>query len=351
MFEFGCSAISEVTKDNNHLFGRNLDFNRLSAGTGIIYVPANYKYYVVGSKYDNTLVEENSYLSKYAVLGIGTNVLAPTMALYDGQNEKGLAGAQLYYREYAHFTSAVKPGTYAVQPPYFLVHALSQCQNVAEVIDLVQNKITLIAKPLLGSIPTIHFIFTDKSGQSVVIEPDADGLKIYPNQLGILTNSPSYSWQTTNLANYMNLTNHDFDNISFSDVTLKQSFSGNGLHGLPGDFSSPSRFCRLSFLKKYGVKGDNEALGVEYVFHYLANVTFPLGLVEVSEPGTPTEKDENIVPYDYTIYSVVYSLDKGNIYYKTYQNSLTKTIGFADFKQDLIVIPLEFEPKFKKISY
>ncbi len=344
-----CSAITNYTNDNKYFFGRNLDFNRITEGTGIIYIPRNYKYYVVGSQYENNLEEENSYLSKYKVLGIGTNVLAPTMALYDGVNEKGLVGAQLYFRGYAHFLDEVKSGTYPIQAAYLIVHLLSSCKDVSEVIDTIKNKVSLISKPLLGSTPTLHFIFSDKVS-SVVVEYTKDGLKIYQNNLGILTNSPEYSYHITNLSNYMNLRNEDYDDLNICDISLKQTYSGNGLVGLPGDFSSPSRFIRLAFLKKYLDKGEGINYGVTSMFNALSNVAFPKGLVMVTDHSNITVKDKDISPYDYTIYSVVYDLNSGGLYYRTYSNLDINFISINDFNTELSHIPLDFNPEFNKIE-
>ena len=92
-----------------------------------------------------------------------------------------------------------------------------------------------------------------------VIEPDVDGLHIYRSTVGVMTNSPGYPWHRTNLLNYVGLRDLDYDEWELEDNRLSQCFSGSGMQGLPGDWSSPSRFVRLAMLKKFGVKGQDDA--------------------------------------------------------------------------------------------
>lgn len=347
-----CSAFLWETLDNKHLFARNYDFNRVSEGTSVIYVPNNYEYYTMGTKLENDLLEENKRKSKYRILGIGTTILEPTPALYEGMNEMGLCGAQLYYRNFAHFSTELKENTYPVQPPFFVMHALATCKDVLEVKKMLEEDISLVGKPLLGTVPTIHFIFGDKKGNNIIVEPDVDGIKIYDKTIGVMTNSPSYKWHELNLLNYVNLRNLDYDTLKIENVSLEQCFSGSGMLGLPGDFTSPSRFVRLALFKKYASKGKNEVEGVNYLFRLMQNVSFPLGMVLVSNPGEPTSKDKGVVPFDYTVYTSVMSLDLLCFYWTTYDNNM---IRFVDMKKHfdstkIITFNLEGEVKFQEIK-
>src|SRR5699024_12677394 len=64
--------------------------------------------------------------------------------------------------------------------------------------------------------------------------------------------------------------------LSLHDALPISCFSGSGAQGMPGDWSSVSRFVRLAFLKKYGVKGKKEEQGIAYMFRLLQSVSFPL---------------------------------------------------------------------------
>lgn len=48
--------------------------------------------------------------------------------------------------------------------------------------------------PMLGMILTIHWAFTDRTGETIIIESDEQGVQIYRNSMGVMTNSPNYSW-------------------------------------------------------------------------------------------------------------------------------------------------------------
>ena len=91
--------------------------------------------------------------------------------LYEGINERGLMGGQLYYREFAHFADKATPGTLKIQPPYVVYHVLAQCATVAEAADLLKNKVTIMNLPLFGSVPTLHWAFSDRTGEMIVVEP------------------------------------------------------------------------------------------------------------------------------------------------------------------------------------
>ena len=216
--------------------------------------------------------------------------------LYEGINEKGLMGGQLYYREFAHYEDAPQPGRLAVQPPFVVYHLLAQCASVQEVVQQLQEKISLLALPMLGTVPSLHWTFCDRTGESIVVEPDGDGLHIYRRTIGVMTNSPSYSWHRLNLLNYAGLRDLDYDAVQLCGDSIPQCFSGSGMQGLPGDFSSPSRFVRLAMLKKCAVPGQNETDGVAKLFHLMQSAAFPLGAVRVSEPGHVTERDEGVSP-------------------------------------------------------
>ena len=51
-------------------------------------------------------------------------------------------------------------------------------------INLVEKEI-----PLLGFVPPLHFIITDRTGETVVVESDSGELVIKENPVGVMTNS------------------------------------------------------------------------------------------------------------------------------------------------------------------
>ena len=112
----------------------------------------------------------------------------------------------------------------------------------------------------------------------IVVEPDRDGLKVYRNTIGVMTNSPGYSWHRLNLLNYAGIRDLDYDVLDLESDRLNQClFRQPAAQGLPGDWSSPSRFIRLAFLKKFCVKGRDESQGVANMLHLFQKRRLPSG--------------------------------------------------------------------------
>lgn len=349
--EAGCSALSWMTEDGKCLWGRNLDYDRIAKGSCAAYLPKEMSYYTWGSSMDENLEEENRRKSRYACAGIGFFEMSSTPVLYEGINEEGLMGGQFYYREFAVYHQQARPETTKLQPPFVVFHLLAQCKNIQEVVQVMEHAVTLMDTKLLGTIAPLHWAFCDRTGEMVIIEPDKERLNIYRNTIGVMTNSPGYPWHRLNLLNYAGLRNFDYETANL-DETLRQCFSGSGAQGLPGDFSSPSRFLRLAFLKRYGKKGKNEKEGAAYLFRALQNVAFPIGAVKVSEQENLTEYDREIEPYDYTVYTSVMCSQSLRFYWTTYRN---QNIRYLDLKHmmegsQILQFPLGKEPDFQCLS-
>lgn len=135
-----------------------------------------------------------------AVLGFGEPILV------DGVNSAGLMGALLHYPEYASYQACAEPGKTAVHPGRLLAWLLSQCAGVDGAVEAI-SKVTLVDEPIQGSPLPAHYILSDLSCETVIIEPDRGGLHIHRKTIGVLTNSPDYLWHRTNLRNYVGVTN------------------------------------------------------------------------------------------------------------------------------------------------
>ena len=318
--EAGCSALSWSSEDGRHLWGRNFDFNRLAEGTQITLAPRGTVYHTCGCDLEHSARPETACTARYAAVGTGLLLPPAVPILYEGVNEAGLMGGQLYYRGFAAYEKEARPGTLALQPPFLVSHCLAQCASVEEVVRLVQEEATLVSVPLLGAVPTLHWSFSDRTGETVVIEPDQDGVHVYRNTIGVMTNSPGYGWHRTNLLAYAGLRDLDYDDVTYEGDRQEQCFSGSGAQGLPGDWSSPSRFVRLAFLKKHAVKAPGEEEAVARMLRLFQSASFPLGAVRVSNPGEPTALDKDVVEFDYTIYTAIYCAESLRVYWTTYED-------------------------------
>src|SRR5699024_1437360 len=86
----------------------------------------------------------------------------------------------------------------------------------------------------------LHYIVTDSAGRSIVVEFVGGKAVHYPSHKGVLTNWPTYDWQTTNVKNYYNLTPYG----TATSPSGAGHPGGGGLVGLPGEPLSASRFVK-----------------------------------------------------------------------------------------------------------
>nr|WP_325213351.1 linear amide C-N hydrolase [uncultured Oscillibacter sp.] len=294
---FGCSSFSWETKDGRHLLGRTYDqFGDLAANR-VLAVPA-------GAPCPPTLRGEGdaprgrwSYTGM-AVLGFGEPILV------DGVNAAGLMGALLHYPEYAAYPE--DPGKTAVHPGRLLAWLLSRCAGVQEAVEAL-GSLTLADEPIQGKPLPAHYILSDKTGEAVILEPDEGGLSVYRRTIGVLTNSPGYPWHRTNLRNYVGVTNLPKAprTIAGHEVREFGERLGGG-SGLPGDYSSPSRFVRTAFMKEFSIPGEDELDGVSRMFRAFAPVDIPEGLVR-ADPDYPV--------YEQTLCTSVMCAESGVYYF------------------------------------
>ena len=231
---------------------------------------------------------------------------------YDAINEKGLGIAGLNFVGNAVYHDE-KEGKDNVTQFEFIPWILGQCSSVDEAKKLIQN-MNFLKEPFNDRLPLaqLHWIIAD-SNKAITVESVADGIKIYDNPVGVLTNNPPFDKQMFNLNNYMALSNRTPDNTFGGNLDLATYSRGMGSIGLPGDVSSQSRFVKAAFVKENSVSGDSEKESVSQFFHILASVEQQKGCTLVEEPDK----------FEYTIYSDCYNTDKGILYYKTYDGPQT----------------------------
>ncbi len=290
-----CTAATYKTKDG--YFGRTLDYE-FSYGDEITITPRNYQF-----NFRNT----ESMNTHYAIIGMAY-VAGNYPLYYDAINEKGLGIAGLNFVGNAAYNKPVENKTNIAQFE-LIPWILGQCSTVKDAKALLDN-INIIDTPFNAELPLaqLHWIIADKE-EAVTVESMADGLHIYDNPVGILTNNPPFNIQMFSLNNYMNLSPKNPEN-KFSDKLPLHPYSrGMGAIGLPGDLSSASRFAKAAFTKMNSVSGDSEEESVSQFFHILGSVDQQRGCCEVHDGK-----------YEITIYTSCCNLDKGIYYYTTYNN-------------------------------
>lgn len=317
--DFGCSSFSWEAKGGIHFLGRTYDqFGDLTSNR-IMSVPQGMPCSPKLYPEDGGTAGQYSYTGM-AVLGFGEPILV------DGVNSAGLMGALLHYPEYASYEENPQPSRIAVHPGRLLAWLLSQCASVKEAVQ-VMNQITLVDEPIQGKPLPAHYILSDRAGESLIIEPDKSGLSIHRNTIGVLTNSPDYRWQRTNLRNFVGVTNLPKSTRTVAGHEIREFGERlGGGSGLPGDYSSPSRFVRLAFMKEFAVQGKDEPDGVSRMFRAFAPVDIPEGLAKA---------DPNYDVYEQTLCTSVMCAESGIYYFAPAQNRRISAIRPSEQGQEV----------------
>ncbi len=291
-----CTAVTYKTK--HHYFGRNLDLE-YSYHETVTITPRNYPF---------LFRKLPTMQHHFAMIGMAY-VVEETPLYYEATNEKGLSCAGLNFPDNADYKPEV-PGKDNVCPFELIPWILGQCENIAQVKEKLDT-INLVNIPFSTQLPLspLHWIFADKEA-SLVVECVKEGLKVYDNPTGVLTNNPTFDYHMMNLNNYMGLSRYTPANRFSEEVPLHSYCVGMGALGLPGDYSSASRFVKAAYVARNSCSGETEEESVGQFFHILHSVAMPRGVVEVKK---------NV--YDITIYSCCCNTDTGVYYYTTYENS------------------------------
>ena len=291
-----CTAITYNTKD--HYFGRNLDLE-YSYHETVTITPRNYPFKFRNGKDIN---------NHYAMIGMAY-VADEYPLYYDAINEKGLGMAGLNFPTNASYKE-LRDDKDNVAPFEFIPWILSQCANIEETKTLL-NKMNIAKINFSDNLKAspLHWIIADKE-KSITVESVEDGLKIYDNPVGVLTNNPTFDMHMFNLNNYMYLSTEQPVNNFSNKLNFDTYSRGMGALGLPGDLSSASRFVKATFTKMNSLSGDTESESISQFFHILTSVEQQRGCVHMGEDK-----------YEITIYSSCSNMDKGIYYYTTYENS------------------------------
>ena len=318
-----CTAATYKT--NDFYFGRTLDYES-SYGEEIVIMPRNFRL---------DFLSEGICEKHYAVIGTA-HIAGGYPLFYDAVNEKGLCMAGLNFVGNAHYFKN-KNGKSNIAQYEFIPWILGKCTSTDEAKELISN-INITDTPFSEHMPVgqLHWIIADKNS-AITVESVSDGIKVYDNPLGVLTNNPPFDEQMFRLNDYMHLSSRQPKNTFSDKLELKAYSRGMGAIGLPGDLSSQSRFVRVAFVKANSVSGKGETESVSQFFHILGSVDQPSGCCEVADGK-----------YEITIYTSCCNADKGIYYYTTYDNHRISAVDMRKESLDgneLISYPMITEEK------
>ena len=289
-----CTAITFHA--SSAFFGRNLD-NDVRYNESVTVVPRNCTF---------SFRQKGSLSEHFAMIGMATVDNAYPL-YYDATNEKGLSMAGLNFPDNAVYfpkcENADNIASFELIP-----WILGQCANTQQALEKLST-VNITDVPYSSDYPPtpLHWFMADKK-RAYTIESTKNGLNIYENSIGVLTNNPPFEYHMYNLSNYLNLTHEEPINRFAPTHSLEPYSRGMGAIGLPGDLSSSSRFVKAAFTKLNSIQPNSDNESISQFFHILASVAQQEGCVKIGDR------------YEKTIYTSCCDIEKGIYYYTTYEN-------------------------------
>ena len=247
-------------------------------------------------------IPKHKYKNEYAIIGMCTGLVKDYPLLYDGMNSEGLCVGALAFKGNAKYHPKVS-GQVNIPSYKFPLEVLGNFESVQEIRDTHSLEVVNITDESYSKElpPTdLHWFISDKD-ESIVVEQTRDGFGYFSGE--VLTNNPPYPLQ---------LMNYDKIKTKIGDVDfqLKKTYDTRGLETfyLAGDYTSMSRFERLSYLKENLEKASNSFNNVGQTFHLLSSAEQVYGSTPINDK------------YEYTIYSIVYDMENLEVYLKTYDD-------------------------------
>jgi len=251
---------------------------------------------------DGTVLREH-----YAMIGMAT-VAEGFPLYYEAMNEHGLCMAGLRFAEnavYSPTTEGDRAASYEL-----ILRVLAVCTDLQEARTLL-SRLTVTDRAFSARWqPTpLHWLVADRSG-ALTAEPLAEGLRVSDNPTRVLTNAPRFEWQTDNWARF-----------------ASRARAGNGAQGLPGDWSSPSRFVRAAFGARHALPAETDAARVAALFRLLGTVAIPHGCVLTAD-GRPHA----------TVYTCCYDTAGEVYHYTTAADARVVSVPFTDKDGDTLTV-------------
>lgn len=305
-----CTGITLHSADGACILARTIEWGGSDLNSQYVVVPRGY----VQQSYTPEGVNGMEFKAVYGYVGFAVE---QKEFVAEGLNEAGLSAGLFYFPSYGKYSDYDTLSLDECIADLQLVPMiLGSCKNIDEVIEKVRSVVVVAIDPRAS---TVHWRFADTSGRQVVLEIIDGQARFYENRLGVLTNSPSFEWQMTNLNNYVNLYAGGADAKEMGEVRLAPFGAGSGMLGLPGDVTPPSRFVRAAFYQATAPVPEQALGAVLQAFQILNNFDIPVG-VEFKDRKVPSA-----IP-SATQWTSVADLTNGIIYYRTMYNSAIRSI-------------------------
>jgi len=312
-----CTAIS--WRGSRHYFGRNLDLERCY-GESVAVTPRNYPL---------CLRRGETLRRHHAMIGMAHMALGYPL-YYEATNECGLSAAGLNFPVSAVY-HPYRQGKTNLAPFELIPWLLGSCATLDEAHAALET-VNIQAENFSPGLPAtpLHWLVADEHG-ALTVESTAEGLQIYENDIGVLTNEPPFPFHRANLRRYATVTPRPVEGALGR---------GGGSAGLPGGLDSASRFVRAAFTAANALRGEGDEREVSRFFHLLGAVAQTDGCVLLPD-GTS----------QHTVYSCCCDTAGGIYYYTTYHNSALTAVDLHHEDPEgtaVVAYPMDTAPQIRR---
>ena len=340
-----CTSLILPTTDGSYVYGRTMEFG-IPLKSEMMVSPRNYEFKGVGM--DGKPGSGLNWKAKYAVAGL--NALGQPI-LVDGMNEKGMTGGLLNAPNTAVYQRPTESESKNSIASYqMLIYALSNFATVEEAKKgLSQILVNSSPEGDYKGIVQVRMTLHDAQANSIVVEYLDGKLVITDNPLGVMTNDPAFAWHLANIGNYVNLTPVESNPITINGQKFGPPSSGSGLHGLPGDSLSTSRFIRAVTFASSAPKGDSRQQ-VNIAWHIMDNFDITPGSIRLPASNP---YGGGVGGYEITEWTVVGDAKNLTYYVRTFENPSPQAFDLkkADFDaKDLKFIKLNTVPTVQALN-
>ena len=337
-----CTGMRLKAEDGSVVFARTMEFGA-DTNSDMLFAPRGQSWQSAMPKDAKGMAWKNSYAF------MGTNGFGLKHLVLDGINEKHMYVGAYWFAgqaEYPEFQPRLAKTS--LNPADFVLWALGTCASIDDVLSkLSQIQIPAVYLEALHQVPGAHWLVVDGTGKAIAIEPLDGKLVVHDNPVGVYTNRPEFTWHLANLNNYVNLHADNIPQTKLGETTLKPFGQGNGMLGLPGDYTPPSRFVRAAFLLNSVHPAKDADGNVTLAWNLINNFSIPKGAARNFDKDG-TEHD------DYTQWTVVYDLTRCAVTFRTYANQDLRVARMdkLPIKGDKsLVIPMwHTKPSYKDMS-
>jgi choloylglycine hydrolase len=323
--------------DGSVVAGRSLEFPA-QMPTALAVLPSDYQgsFITPGGQPGRT-----GWTASHGVVGMCA-FGEPTVML-DGLNTAGLSVHVLYMPGFCEFQPYRGDGS-DVAEAELGAWLLGTCADTGEVRQAMRGKNVWGNDPGMGFVPPCHVLFHDKDS-SIALEFHAGGWQILDNPPAVATNAPYLEWHLLNLSNYTGLSATDPADAAVAGMRLKPFGQGQGLRGLPGDYSSPSRFVRAVAMTALADQPADGRAAEQCALHLLNSFDIVGGAIREPFGG------EGLVD-EVTVWDTIVNLTGQRYAYRTMTDPTVYVVDLAatDFSRPARVVPLSWQGDFQPVT-